>query len=248
MSDEEPKPRKPRAKKATLPADGTVAEANSAATPKPRARKASQSGAPVAGGKAPAAAAVVADGAPRDLSMRLVVYVSLAIILLDQALKYVVVHVMRLDRVREIDLLDPWLNLRMAWNQGVNFGLFSSDVNLMRWVLIAVAAAVCIWVWVWLRRTEHSKFAQVAAGFLIGGALGNVIDRIAYGAVADFLNMSLPNWQNPYSFNVADIAIFIGAFGLFLQPPAKKEAVAELRTEPVRRKKPSDKTRDEANK
>ncbi|MFD2844292.1 signal peptidase II [Paracoccus cavernae] len=50
--------------------------------------------------------------------MRLVVYVSLAIILLDQALKYVVVHVMRLDRVREIDLLDPWLNLRMAWNQG----------------------------------------------------------------------------------------------------------------------------------
>ncbi len=243
MSDDAPKPRKPRAKKAAVPADAAAA---APATSKPRARKASLGGAPVAGGKAAPVAA--AAGGVRDLSMRLVVYVSLAIILLDQLLKYVVVHIMRLDRVREIDLIDPWLNLRMAWNQGVNFGLFSSDVNLMRWVLIGVAAAVCIWVWVWLRRTEHSKFAQVSAGFLIGGALGNVIDRITYGAVADFLNMSLPNWHNPYSFNVADIAIFIGAFGLFLQPPAKKEAVAEPRTEPVRRKKPSDKTRDEANK
>ena len=56
---------------------------------------------------------------------------------------------------------------------------------------------------------------------LVGGALGNVVDRLLYGAVADFLNMSLPGWRNPYSFNVADIAIFAGALGLIVQPGPK---------------------------
>ena len=139
---------------------------------------------------------------------------------LDQVTKYIVVHQMQLDLVREIDLIDPWLNLRMAWNQGMNFGLFSSDVNIMRWVLIAVALAVCVWITAWVGRTQRpSRLVQISAGVLVGGALGNVIDRLTYGAVADFLNMSLPNWQNPYSFNVADIAIFAGALGLVFQPP-----------------------------
>ncbi|UFM66905.1 signal peptidase II [Paracoccus sp. MA] len=154
------------------------------------------------------------------------------IFLLDQALKYLVVHVMRLDRVREIDLLDPWLNLRMAWNQGMNFGLFASDVEVMRWVLIGIALAVCLWVAVWIGRAKPTRFAQVSAGLLIGGALGNVVDRLVYGAVADFLNMSLPGWRNPYSFNVADIAIFLGAMGLVLLPPERK-------TPTKRRKSPS---------
>ena len=146
------------------------------------------------------------------------------VFLLDQALKYLVVHTLRLDRIREIDLIDPWLNLRMAWNQGMNFGLFSSETDVMRWVLIGIALAVCLWVAIWIGRAKPSRFAQVAAGMLIGGALGNVVDRLLYGAVADFLNMSLPGWRNPYSFNVADIAIFLGAMGLVLQPPEKKPA------------------------
>ncbi len=154
------------------------------------------------------------------------------IFLLDQALKYLVVHILQLDRVREIDVLDPWLNLRMAWNQGMNFGLFASDVDVMRWVLIAIALAVCLWVTIWIGRAKPSRFAQVSAGMLIGGALGNVVDRLMYGAVADFLNMSLPGWRNPYSFNVADIAIFLGALGLVLQPPEKKP-------EPKKRRPPA---------
>lgn len=145
--------------------------------------------------------------------------VSAVVFLLDQVSKYLIVHVMRLDVLREIDVLPPWLNLRMAWNQGVNFGLFSSSQDIMRWVLIGVALAVCLWVWFWIRRTRPGWPTQLAAGLLIGGALGNVIDRVFYGAVADFLNMSLPNWRNPYSFNVADIAIFAGAIGLILMPP-----------------------------
>ncbi|MFC3527745.1 signal peptidase II [Paracoccus mangrovi] len=187
------------------------------------------------------------------------------IFLLDQALKYLVVHVMRLDRVREIDVLDPWLNLRMAWNQGMNFGLFASDANMARWILIAIALAVCLWVGIWVGRAKPSRFAQISAGLLIGGALGNVVDRVLYGAVADFLNMSLPGWRNPFSFNVADIAIFLGALGLVLQPPEKKpaprkrKATAKARTAAPQTARPQpgpageqaelpldDKTRDEA--
>lgn len=170
--------------------------------------------------------------APPPRVWRPVLLTAALVFLLDQALKYLVVHVMQLDRIREIDLIDPWLNLRMAWNQGMNFGLFASDVDVMRWVLIAIALAVCLWVAVWIGRAKPSRFAQVSAGLLIGGALGNVVDRLAYGAVADFLNMSLPGWQNPYSFNVADIAIFAGALGLVLLPPQKKPEPKKRRAPP----------------
>ncbi|SIQ75137.1 signal peptidase II Aspartic peptidase. MEROPS family A08 [Paracoccus thiocyanatus] len=161
---------------------------------------------------------------PQPRVWRNVALVAGLVFLLDQALKYLVVHVLRLDQLREIDVIDPWLNLRMAWNQGMNFGLFASDVDVMRWVLIAIALAVCLWVGIWVGRAKPSRFAQISAGLLIGGALGNVVDRLTYGAVADFLNMSLPGWRNPYSFNVADIAIFLGAMGLVLLPPDKKPA------------------------
>ena len=78
-------------------------------------------------------------------------------------------------------------------------------------------------------RSQQGRWAKASAGLLIGGALGNVIDRIWYGAVADFLNMSLPGMANPYSFNVADITIFAGAIGLVLfssdaEKPRRKEA------------------------
>ncbi|WCR19815.1 signal peptidase II [Paracoccus alcaliphilus] len=175
--------------------------------------------------------------------MRLTLWLAAAILLVDQALKYWVVHVLRLDRVREIDVLPPWLNLRMAWNQGVNFGLFASDQSVMRWVLVAVAIAISLWIWIWVWRSNGGLLARISAGLLIGGAIGNVIDRLWYGAVADFLNMSLPGWQNPYSFNVADISIFAGAIGLILLPQKPKQP-------PTRkpRRTTSDKTRDGAGK
>ncbi|MBC7141303.1 MAG: signal peptidase II, partial [Rhodobacteraceae bacterium] len=100
--------------------------------------------------------------------------------------------------------------------QGINFGLFSSNADLARWFLIAMALVISLWVWRWVRREPHSRIVKLSAGFLIGGALGNVLDRLLYGAVADFLNMSVPGLDNPYSFNVADIAIFAGAIGLVL--------------------------------
>jgi len=159
--------------------------------------------------------------------MRLVPLTALVVFALDQATKLGVVFGLDLINRGAIDVWPPFLVFRMAWNTGINFGLLSGDAEVMRWVLIAVALVISAWVWVWVRRDGGGRWMQIAAGILIGGALGNVVDRVAYGAVADFLNMSCCGIENPYAFNVADIAIFAGAIGLVLfggtpaKPPPK---------------------------
>jgi signal peptidase II len=100
--------------------------------------------------------------------------------------------------------LEPWHQLWPA--------VHGSD--LARWGLDRRALAISAWVIWWMRRERGNWKAELAGGLLVGGALGNVVDRIAYGAVADFLNMSCCGIENPYAFNVADIAIFAGALGL----------------------------------
>jgi signal peptidase II len=154
--------------------------------------------------------------------MRRVGIIAVATFALDQASKLAVVQGLDLLNRGVIEVVPPFLVFRMAWNRGVNFGLFSHDADVMRWVLIAVALSISAWVWLWMRREKASVPAQISAGLLIGGAMGNVIDRIVYGAVADFLNMSCCGIENPYAFNVADIAIFAGAAGLVLFTGQKK--------------------------
>ncbi len=151
--------------------------------------------------------------------MRLLFWTSIWVFLLDQATKYYVVHILKLDVVKRIEVLDPFLVLQMAWNRGVNFGL-GAGLD-MRWVLIGVAVVISAAVLIWLARSGASKWGYIAGGLLVGGALGNVIDRLLYGAVADFLNMSCCGITNPYAFNVADVAIFAGAIGLAFLPDAK---------------------------
>lgn len=148
--------------------------------------------------------------------MRIATITAAIIFGLDQATKVAVVWGLDLVTRREIDVFPPFLNFRMAWNRGVNFGLFAHDADLMRWVLIVLALALSVWIWRWVRREPHSVRVHLSAGLLIGGALGNVVDRVIYGAVADFLNMSCCGFDNPYAFNVADISIFAGAAGLVL--------------------------------
>ncbi|MFQ6551177.1 signal peptidase II [Aestuariibius insulae] len=155
--------------------------------------------------------------------MRLTFWTGFWVFLIDQISKYVVVHMLDLQTRKAIDVVPPFLNLRMAWNEGINFGLFSTDSNTMRWILIGFALALSVGVLIWIAREAPGKWGYVSAGILVGGALGNVIDRILYGAVADFLNMSCCGIDNPYAFNVADIAIFVGAIGLILFTGETKE-------------------------
>ncbi|SEL14512.1 signal peptidase II [Pacificibacter marinus] len=148
--------------------------------------------------------------------MRTTALTALIIFVIDQLSKWVVVHAFNLRSVGEIDVFPPFLVFRMAWNTGINFGLFSEYAAMLRWGWVALAIVMSIWVMTWVRRESFSRIGMISAGLLVGGALGNAIDRILYGAVADFLNTSCCGFANPYSFNVADIAIFAGAFGLIL--------------------------------
>ncbi len=148
--------------------------------------------------------------------MRLVFLSATLVFLIDQISKYVMVHVLNLSQVRGIDLLPPLLRFRYGENRGINFGLFGDAPDLVRWVLVAFSIVVVIGVLWWVRRFQHSVLMLLSAGLLVGGALGNVVDRVAYGYVIDFLNMSCCGIDNPYVFNVADIFIFAGAIGLIL--------------------------------
>ncbi len=171
--------------------------------------------------------------------MRLVFWTGFWVFLADQATKYLVVQWLDLATRLRIDVLPPFLTFRMAWNRGVNFGLFSGAD--MRWVLIGVALAISALVLTWVWRDGGSRWVHASAGLLIGGALGNVVDRLLYGAVADFLNMTCCGFENPYAFNLADIAIFAGALGLIVftgDGKGKKTA----RRRPAGRGKPANKT------
>lgn len=131
---------------------------------------------------------------------------------LDRLTKLWIVEWMNLREVLFIPVVDPWLNLTMAWNRGVNFGLFATG-DTGRWVLIGVALAIVIGLLIWARG-GMTRIQGVAVGLVVGGAIGNVWDRVQYGAVADFLNMSCCGIRNPFAFNVADAAIFGGALTL----------------------------------
>lgn len=156
------------------------------------------------------------------VSVRWLLVAALLAFVLDQASKYIVVFGMELNRVLAIDVLPPVLNFRYGENRGINFGLLDGESVLARWVLIGLAVAICVAVFIWARRSALDPAGQAAAGLLIGGAMANVLDRVIFGFVLDFLNMSCCGINNPFVFNLADVFIFIGALGLvFLAPDGK---------------------------
>lgn len=148
--------------------------------------------------------------------MLLVFWAGFWAFLIDQISKYVILHVLNLASVRAIDVAPPLLNLRYGENRGINFGLFGDAPDMMRWVLIGFAFLVIAAVCWWVRRHDDNRLMMLSAGFLVGGALGNVVDRLVYGFVVDFLNISCCGIDNPFVFNIADIFIFAGAIGLIL--------------------------------
>jgi signal peptidase II len=125
---------------------------------------------------------------------------------LDRLSKVVIIHWLNLGSIHVLDVWPPYLNLVMAWNTGVNFGLLSA---YSRWALVALAIAISLVLSVWARN-KRGWLPPLAIGVIIGGALSNAFDRVIYGAVADYLNMSCCGIENPYSFNVADIFVVCG--------------------------------------
>ncbi len=138
--------------------------------------------------------------------------VAAVILVLDQITKWWVV-VRLMDPPRAIEVT-PFFNLVMVWNRGITFGLFG-DAQWGRWAFAVLALAIVAILISWLARTSYRP-AAFALGLVIGGAIGNVIDRIRWGAVADFLDFHLAGWHWP-AFNVADSAIVIGVGLLLLE-------------------------------
>jgi signal peptidase II len=136
----------------------------------------------------------------------------------DQALKYWVLDVYRLPDKLTSHLVGPlWLSL--VWNRGFSFGILDISAIWTRWALsvfsLGVAAALAVWAW----RAER-PILTVAIGLIMGGAIGNVIDRMRFGAVTDFVDVT--RLWFPWIFNLADSAITIGSviliWDLFLAP------------------------------
>jgi signal peptidase II len=140
---------------------------------------------------------------------------ALAILAVDQLSKYLVVVVMNLRETGQADIF-PGLSFRMAWNTGVNFGLLAGGGEAARYILAAGTSLVAIGLIVGAMFSRR-MLSALGLGIAAGGAVGNAIDRFNWGAVADFINVSCCGIHNPWSFNVADIAIFVG-FGILLLP------------------------------
>ena len=122
-------------------------------------------------------------------------------------------------RDRGAVVVTPFIDLVMTWNRGISYGLFQQDSRFGQWPLLAVTLVALVLLSVWLKRAD-SQLTALSLGLIIGGAIGNSIDRIAYGAVADFVLLHLTtatyrfNW---YVFNVADVAIVAGVIGILCE-------------------------------
>jgi signal peptidase II len=144
--------------------------------------------------------------------------VTLASAVIDQAVKLWLIYVTDLGS-RGVITLAPFLALVLTWNTGISYGLFPQEGPLGQWALLAIKAIAAVLLWIWLARAS-SPLTAVALGLIIGGAIGNAVDRLAYGAVADFLLFHITTenidfkW---YVFNIADVAIVLGVAALLYE-------------------------------
>jgi signal peptidase II len=144
--------------------------------------------------------------------------VAVAAAAIDQAIKLWLIFVTDLGARGMIEL-SPFLDLVLTWNTGISYGLFPQEGPLGQWALLALKAIAAVLLWIWLARAS-SRLTAVALGLIIGGAIGNAIDRLAYGAVADFILFHITTesidfkW---YVFNLADVAIVAGVIGLLYE-------------------------------
>ncbi|WP_199553656.1 signal peptidase II [Sandaracinobacteroides hominis] len=147
--------------------------------------------------------------------MKAVAYILAAIVfVVDQLVKYWVVNIVQLETRVSIPVL-PFFSLTWVENRGVSMGMMTADTEVGRWLLVALTALIAVVVAVWIRREKQWPEA-LALGLVLGGALGNIVDRVRFGYVVDFVHLHAGRWSF-YVFNVADAAITVGVAILLIR-------------------------------
>lgn len=139
--------------------------------------------------------------------MRLGYAIAALVFVLDQLTKYWIINILRLREIGFVEVL-PFFRLTWVENSGVSMGLLQAGSDTARWLLVAVTLAIAIVVAVWIAR-EKQRYEIMALGLVLGGAIGNIVDRIRFGYVVDFLHF-FKGSHDFYVFNVADAAISVG--------------------------------------
>jgi signal peptidase II len=145
----------------------------------------------------------------------LALVIAACIFALDQVTKWIVIDLLRLPQRGVVDLL-PFFDLRWVENHGVSMGFLTASSDTGRWLLVAMTAAIASAVAVWLWR-EKNRGDAIALSLVLGGALGNIVDRTRYGYVADFADLHFGEWRPFLIFNVGDAAITIGVLLLLVR-------------------------------
>ena len=151
------------------------------------------------------------------------VVMALVVLLADQASKYWVLYGLDLPQRAVVRIL-PVLNFAMVWNHGVTFGILAGDNATLLLIVVAAVAVIALAVWLW--RAVHLT-TTLAVGAIIGGAIGNIISRVQYGAVVDFIDAHIGAYHW-YVFNVADAAIVCGVGTLILDSMRRRDPAAPL--------------------
>lgn len=144
------------------------------------------------------------------------------VLFLDRISKWWLISVYDMPDREQVTLL-PFFKLVMWWNQGISFGLFQAHGQILRWAFIIVFSLICLLLVRWMTKTDR-RLTLVGLGLVLGGAIGNIYDRVIFGAVADFFYFHIGDWYFP-AFNVADMGISVGAAVLLFdaiverQPP-----------------------------
>ncbi|WP_407696245.1 signal peptidase II [Sphingobium sufflavum] len=138
------------------------------------------------------------------------VLVAAVVALLDQFVKYWVTDILHLPERGGFGIeITPFFNLTFTQNFGVSMGFFHADSWTMRWALVAMTVAISLFVAVWMWR-EKARDDVIALGLVLGGAVGNIVDRVRLGYVVDYADLHIGSWRPFLIFNLADAAITIG--------------------------------------
>lgn len=149
-------------------------------------------------------------------SRRLGFLVALAIFVADQLTKWLVTGPLDVNRIGDQIVLLPIFNLTYTENYGISLGLLNASTDVARWLLVAMTAAIAVGVAYWIGR-EKDRVDQAALGLVLGGALGNILDRARFGYVVDFADLHFGGFRPFLVFNVGDAAISIAVVILLLR-------------------------------